>query len=134
MTKVTPTQIDAARRLVRERRAGTGEIAELWGVHPRTVTRYLYEADLPGTTEPLLESPGNTGEHWWMRGEDHHNATLTKDQVVAVWNLQGVLSAAEVVRVLGLPVDESGAAVHRIWSGHNWRWLTEKLPPREARA
>jgi len=127
--KVTAAQVDHARRLVRNREPGLGKLAEQWGVHQRTVTRYLYEADLEGTTEPLLPAPGHVGrENWWMHGERHHHSVLTERQVRAIWAMKGMMTPAEVVKALRLPVEESGSAVMRIWRGVNWKWLTETLP------
>lgn len=120
--------VDAARRLVRERTVTSGHVAALWSCSRRTAHRYLYEEDLPGCREPVLPNPGNGGPHWWMRGEKHHNSKLTEDQVRAVWAVR--LSGwhpEDVVQAFGLPVGES--AVRRIWSGRNWRWLTDRLPP-----
>jgi len=128
MAKVTAVQVDYARRLVRERKVSSTELAKQWGVCSRTVVRYLYECDLEGTTEPLLPAPGGRGrENWWMQGESHHHSVLTEAQVRVIWSLQGVMSAEEVVRGLRLPVDKLGGAVKRIWRGVNWRWLTETL-------
>lgn len=54
-----------------------------------------------------------------VRGEDHYNSKLTVDEVIAIKEMRGAVTARGLARQLGL----AHSTVIRIWSGERWGWL-----------
>lgn len=55
-----------------------------------------------------------------MRGEKHHSAKLTQEQVREIMKLRGTMTQAEIGNIYGV----SQMQISRIFRGKKWNWLT----------